>query len=71
MAITCRLSALMGERRFKIQDVHEKTGISRSTLSKMYHDKKVGIDYATLDKLCILFDCSPGDILHHIKEQEN
>ncbi len=68
MAIICKLSTLMGERRLNIQNVHEMTGISRSTLSKLYHDKKVGIDYSTLDKLCALFECTPGDILHHIKE---
>ena len=67
MAIICKLSTLMGERRLNIQSVHEKTGISRSTLSKLYHDKKVGIDYSTLDKLCDLFECTPGDILHHVK----
>lgn len=70
LAIICKLSTLMGERRLKIQDVHEKTGISRSTLSKLYHDNKVGIDYTTLDKLCNLFECTPGDILYHIKEEK-
>jgi len=69
LAIKCKLSTLMGEHRFNIQDVHEKTGISRSTLSKLYHDKKVGIDYATLDKLCVLFECTTSDILHHVKEE--
>lgn len=68
MAIICKLSTLMGERRLNIQNVHEKTGISRSTLSKLYHDKKAGIDYSTLDKLCDLFECTTSDILHHIKE---
>ena len=63
MAIHCRLSALMGEKRYNIQDVHEKTGLSRSTISSLYHDEMQRIDYQTLAKLCELFKCSVGDLI--------
>ena len=68
MAIRCKLSTLMGEKRYNIQDVFEKTGISRSTISDLYHDKKQRIDYNTLDKLCELFECSASDLLEHYKK---
>ena len=63
MAIHCRLSILMGEKRYNIQDVYDKTGLSRGTISNLYHDKMKRIDFQTLEKLCDLFECSVGDLL--------
>jgi len=53
----------MGEKRYNMQDVFEKTGIARSTISNLYHDRSQRIDFETLSKLCELFDCTPSDIL--------
>lgn len=53
MAIRCKLSTLMGQNRYNIQDVYEKTGLSRATISNLYHDKMQRIDYETLSKLLI------------------
>lgn len=53
----CNLSTLMGSKRFTIQDVHEKTGLSRSTVSALYNDKATRVDYDTIEKLCSLFSC--------------
>lgn len=69
MAMTCRLSTLMGERRFSIQDVHEKTGLSRNTISNLYNDKVTRIDFETAERLCRLFDCSISD-LFFVSNQE-
>jgi len=71
MAIYCRLSTLMGEKRYKIQDVFEQTGLSRATISNLYHDRMQRIDYETLGKLCKLFDCAVGDILEYVNENES
>jgi putative transcriptional regulator len=70
MAIECKLSTLMGENRYNIQFVCDHTGISRSTISTLYHDKIKRIDFETLDKLCELFDCEPGDIIVRGKMQK-
>jgi len=47
----------MGKHRYTIQDVHEKTGLSRNTISSLYNDKATRIDYSTIVKLCQLFEC--------------
>ena len=39
MTVRCRLSTLMGTYRYQIKDVHEKTGLSRATISKLYSIK--------------------------------
>ncbi|MBE5844470.1 helix-turn-helix domain-containing protein [Pseudobutyrivibrio sp.] len=62
MAVHCNLSTLMGKKRYTIQDVHENTGLSRNTVSKLYSDKATRIDYDTIEKLCKLFDCTPNEL---------
>lgn len=59
----CQLSTLMGKSRYSIQDVHLKTGLARSTVTQLYHDKATRIDFETVEKLCTLFGCDIGDLL--------
>ena len=49
----CNLSTLMGKHKYSIQVVHEKTGLSRSTISSLYHDKASRIDFDTIEKLLL------------------
>jgi putative transcriptional regulator len=70
MAIRCKLSTLMGEYRYNIQDVYEKSGLSRSTISNLYHDKMQRIDFETLNKLCELFKCNVGDIIEYYEKDQ-
>ena len=69
MAIRCKLSTLMGQNRYKIQDIYEKTGLSRGTISNLYHDKMQRIDYETLNKLCELFGCNVSDLIEYYKPE--
>jgi len=66
----CTLSTLMGKARYNIQEVHEKTGLSRTTIAQLYHDKATRVDFETIEKLCRLFDCGIAD-LFIIAEEEN
>lgn len=67
----CNLSTLMGKAKYSIQDVHIKTGLSRSTISMLYHDKAKRIDYDTIELLCELFECEIGELLELEKKQRN
>ncbi|OGI21771.1 MAG: Cro/Cl family transcriptional regulator [Candidatus Melainabacteria bacterium RIFOXYA12_FULL_32_12] len=64
--IKCNLSKLMGINKMSIQDVHEKTGLNRNTISNLYHEKAKRIDFVTVDKLCEIFQCQVGDLLEKI-----
>ena len=68
MTIKCNLSTLMGANRLNIQDVCDKTGLARNTVAFLYHDKVKRVDYATLDVLCKLFNCSIADLLEYVPE---
>ena len=55
IGICCKLSTLMGEERYNIQEVYDLTGLSRGTISNLHHDKMQRIDYEIWNKLCELF----------------
>lgn len=70
MTIHCTLSTLMRKHRLSIQDVHEKTGLSRNTISNLYNDKACRIDYDTAAKLCKLFDCKMDNLYEGNRNDE-
>jgi len=69
MTIRIHLSRLMGERKVRISDVHRGTGISRNTLSTLYHETSGGITWDTLARLCTFLDCQPGDLLELVPDE--
>ena len=62
MAVRCNLSTLMGAKRMTIQDLNDKTGLARNTISALYHDKARRIDYETINKLCEALECSSSEL---------
>ena len=61
--IKCNLSRLMGEKKLKISDVAKDTGINRGTITRLYHETAVRIDFEVLQKLCIYLECGIGALL--------
>ncbi len=66
--IKCKLYKLMGDKKLKIQDIHEETGLNRNTIANLYHEKATRIDFETIAKLCMFFDCPVSDILEYVKD---
>lgn len=62
----------MGIHKMTIQDVHEKTGLNRNTISNLYHEKVSRIDFETMEKLCQLFGCQPGpgELFEYVPDKE-
>jgi len=61
--IRIHLSRLMGERRLKIADLVRNTGLSRTTVSRLYHEDSERIDLDTLEKLCRYLEVEIADVL--------
>lgn len=68
--IRCNLSTLMGKNKMNIQDVCDKTGLARNTVSFLYHDKVKRVDYATANSLCMLFNCGMGDLFEYVSDED-
>ncbi|WP_414052085.1 helix-turn-helix domain-containing protein [Macrococcus animalis] len=55
------LSVLMAERGMKIADLHEKTNISKTTLMALAENSGKGVQFDTVDKLCVFFGITPKE----------
>ena len=60
--ILCTLNIEMARNRMNMVQLAEKSGVSRGTISALYHDRAKRIDFETMDKLCKALDCSPGQL---------
>jgi putative transcriptional regulator len=70
MAIHCKLSTILGEKRLKRADVVRETGLSKGTVHALYYDRVRRVDYGVLEKICKYLNCDLGDLLVYIKEEE-
>lgn len=68
--IKCRLSRLMGERKLKIADVARDTDINRGTITRLYQETAVRVEFDVLEKLCVYLDCDLCDLLELIKDDK-
>lgn len=68
--IETQLHVLMGKKRVKISDVYRETGVSRSTLTKMWKGETNMIKFETLDVLCKYFNCEVGDFIKLVPDDK-
>jgi len=61
--IKIHLSTLMGERKLKISDVANDTGINRGTITRLYKETAERVDLDIIEKLCRYFECEVGDLI--------
>lgn len=64
MIVKNNLRILMAKHKMNIKDVHERTGLSRTTISKLYNEESTTIAFETIYKLCQLFDCDVQDLIY-------
>lgn len=61
--IEIRVDQLLEERSRTFYWLAKETGISHSTLWRLKKGKSVGINFATLERICGMLSCQPGDVL--------
>ena len=68
MGVIVNLDVMMAKRKISSQDLAEKIGITQANLSILKTNKGKAIRFSTLEKICEVLDCKPGDILDYEKE---
>ena len=63
MAIIINLDVEMAKNKISLTDLSQKVGISMTNLSLLKTGKVKGIRFDTLEKICKILKCRPGDIL--------
>ena len=66
MAIIVNLDVMMAKRKISSNELAEKVGITAANHSILKTGKAKAVRFSTLDKICEVLECQPGDILEHI-----
>lgn len=66
--IIVNLDVMMAKRKISSNELAEKIGITQANLSILKTNKGKAIRFSTLEKICEVLDCTPGDILEYRKE---
>ncbi len=67
MGIIVNLDVMMAKRKISSSELAEKIGITTANLSILKTNKGKAIRFSTLEKICEVLDCQPGDILEYRK----
>ena len=70
MAIILRLDRVMADRKMSLNELAEKVGISNVNMSKIKTGKISAIRFSTLNGICRVLNCQPGDVLEFVDDDE-
>lgn len=65
MAIIINLDVMMAKRKISSGELAERINITQANLSILKTNKARAIRFSTLEKLCEVLECQPGDILEY------
>ncbi len=68
MAIRVNLDVMMAKRKISLGELAEKVGITQANLSILKTGKAKAIRFSTLEAICEILECTPGDILEYTKD---
>ena len=65
MAIVVNLDVMLARRKMRSKELAEAIDITEANLSLLKSGKVKGVRFATLEKICEILDCQPGDLLEY------
>ena len=68
MPIIVNLDVMMAKRKISLNELSERVDLTLSNLSILKTGKAKAIRFSTLDAICKVLDCQPGDILEHVRK---
>lgn len=69
MAIVVNLDVMLAKRKMAAGDLAERIGITPANLSILKNQKAKAIRFSTLNEICRVLDCQPGDILEYQEDE--
>ena len=67
MPIIVNLDQMMAKRKLSLTELSEKVGITMANLSILKQGHARAVRFSTLEKICEVLDCQPGDLLEFKK----
>lgn len=71
MPLIVNLDVMLARRKMRLSELSERVGITLSNLSILKTGKAKAIRFSTLEEICKILDCQPGDILEYVYEKDD
>lgn len=59
---------MMAKRKMSLTELSEKVGLTQANLSILKTEKAKAVRFSTLDSICRVLNCQPGDILEYVPD---
>lgn len=66
--IVVNLDVVMAKRKMRSKELAEAIDITEANLSLLKSGKVKGVRFSTIDRICTVLDCQPGDILEYRRD---
>ena len=70
MAIIINLDVMLAKRKMSVTELTEKVGITMANLSILKNGKAKAIRFSTLEAICKVLECQPGDVLEYMTSRD-
>ncbi len=71
MAIVVNLDVMMARRKMSMTELTERVGLTMANLSILKNGRAKAVRFSTLEALCRVLDCQPGDLLEWQPDRES
>lgn len=71
MAIVLKLDRVMADRKMSLNELARRVGIANVNLSNIKRGKISAIRFSTLEAICDVLDCQPGDLLEFRRDEHD
>ena len=65
MAIITNIDVMLAKRKMSVTELADRVGITIGNISRLKKGNVKGIRYSTLNKICKILECKPGDLLDY------
>ena len=70
MPIIINLDVMLAKRKMRSNELADKIGITTANLSILKTGKAKAIRVSTLETICDILECQPGDIMEYVRENQ-
>ncbi len=68
MPMNVTVDIMLAKRKMSLNELSQRVGVTPANLSILKTGKAKGVRFSTLEKLCQVLDCQPGDLLEYIPD---
>jgi len=65
MPITIHLDTMLAKKKISLTELSKAVGLSLTNLSMLKNGNVRGVRFETLEKICIVLNCQPGDLIEY------